>query len=642
MKTIKRIQLAAAIAAAVALTGCGSDDDTTTTIVETEIPRSIIVDCSDASIENRTIDIAANVTANSTSVSEELSTALNTAKTCDTIVLPEGNHAINSSLNFNGLGSVSQEGSMVTNLTIKGAGMPETTAEASTANSGKTSLDFTGTAGDGFLISDTKNITLEDFGVFEAANNAIKLKDTDGIVIRSVSTVWETDYQATNGAYGLYPVETSNVLIEDCYVVGSADAGIYVGQTDNIVVRNNIAKKNVAGIEIENSTNADVYGNVAEGNTGGILVFDLPIGNGLYGSGVRVFGNTVTANNATNFANIGGTAGVHIVPPGTGVIILSTSDVEIFENTITDHKTVSIAVTSFMMPDPSIAAAPNQDFFGSSNTIDTSDMTADEIKNDAAVQAELANDVNSYSDIISEASAMMDGWSPLIRGINIHDNTISVQAGINAPEGKLIQDIIDGFGQVQHVVGMIDLTVGDKPQLPQILYDGVGELLSNSILDPNKPDESILQTIMTGVNTVAAIFYALAEPIIPNLELAQIPDLTIFAKYTDTAADRVCQADNGSATASAVFETVQSANNISSTTGEPFTKLELFGAEAAKGAGADPVVLGAIAGSLLMDDEMTCTGFDAYVGTKAVVTVNGAAFGCATDDTTSTHCVAAQ
>ena len=57
---------------------------------------------------------------------------------------------------------------------------------------------------------------------------------------------------------------------------GASDAGIYVGQSRNIVVRRNQVEFNVAGIEIENSTDADVYDNMATNNTGGILVFNLP------------------------------------------------------------------------------------------------------------------------------------------------------------------------------------------------------------------------------------------------------------------------------------------------------------------------------------------------------------------------------
>ncbi len=602
MKTTNQLKLAAAVAAGLALVGCGSSSSGGA--------KSDIVDCT----TGRTIDIASNVTANSSSVSEELSTALSTAKTCDTIVLPEGNHSISSSLSFNGNGSLSQS-SMVTNLTIKGAGMAKATSEATT-NSGKTALDFTGTAGDGFFITNTKNVVLKDFGVFEAANNAIKLKDTDGIIISRIATVWETDYQESNGAYGLYPVETSNVLIEDSYVQGSADAGIYVGQSDNIVVRNSIAYKNVAGIEIENSTDADVYGNTAEGNTGGILIFDLPIGNGKYGSGVRVFDNDVIANNAPNFAYKGENSnpgGVHIVPPGTGIIVLSTSDVEIFNNTITDHQTTSIAITSFMMPDATVASEPDQG---------------------------VGTTVFSYDHIHPYSSVLIDGWSPLVKGINIHNNTISVAANINDPQGTLISDIINGMAAVQQPSpnGFGGLNNGNA-QLPHILYDGVGQLLASTPLDPNKPDESIFQAITKGINQIAsAVFLNIVAPNDPSATLKQIADIDEFGAYTNTAGDRVCQSNNGvdgeTIFAASVFETTASASNINASTGEPFSKLEMI--DAAMTAN-DMATASTIAGTLLADSTMTCD-FDAYVGSQAVVTVNGSKYGCGTDDTTSTFC----
>ena len=153
-------------------------------------------------------------------------------------------------------------GATAKDVTIMGYGMDRTILDFSEADSG-----------DGIFVQNAINITLQDLGVYEAKNNGIKLKDTNGIIMRRVAAVWEGELNKDNGAYGLYPVECQNILIEDSYVRGSADAGIYVGQSEYIVVRRNIAKENVAGIEIENSKYADVYDNEATGNTGGILVF---------------------------------------------------------------------------------------------------------------------------------------------------------------------------------------------------------------------------------------------------------------------------------------------------------------------------------------------------------------------------------
>ncbi len=283
------------------------------------------------------------------------------ARAGDVIVLPEGNFKLDRTLLFDGNGATAKD------VTIMGYGMDRTILDFSEADSG-----------DGIFVQNSINITLQDLGVYEAKNNGIKLKDTNGIIMRRVAAVWEGELNKDNGAYGLYPVECQNILIEDSYVRGSADAGIYVGQSEYIVVRRNIAKENVAGIEIENSKYADVYDNEATGNTGGILVFDLPIGNHLYGKSVRIFNNLVEGNNTPNFANdTGYIAGVHIVPPGTGVIILSTSDVEIFNNTIRNHDTVAITATSFFIAEDNMA---------------------------------------------NHANAIMDGWRAVPRNINIHDN----------------------------------------------------------------------------------------------------------------------------------------------------------------------------------------------------------------------------
>ncbi|MBK6512223.1 MAG: right-handed parallel beta-helix repeat-containing protein [Haliea sp.] len=108
------------------------------------------------------------------------------------------------------------------------------------------------------------------------SGDAIKVKDANGVTFRRVRVEWTNGPDENNGAYGLYPVGCRNVLIEDSEVRGASDAGVYVGQSENIIVRRNYVYENVAGIEIENSKFADVYENNTTGNTGGILVFDLP------------------------------------------------------------------------------------------------------------------------------------------------------------------------------------------------------------------------------------------------------------------------------------------------------------------------------------------------------------------------------
>ena len=175
--------------------------------------------------------------------------------------------------------------------------------------------------------------------------DAIKVKGVTNIKFLRVKTEWTDGPKSENGAYGLYPVESKNVLIDGCIAIGASDAGIYVGQSQNIIVRNSRAEFNVAGIEIENSYYADVYDNVATNNTGGILVFDLPSLPQQGGHHVRVFNNKSVGNNTDNFAPEGNIVGE--VPRGTGIIIQANSDVEIFNNVIGDNDTVNIAVVTY-------------------------------------------------------------------------------------------------------------------------------------------------------------------------------------------------------------------------------------------------------------------------------------------------------
>ena len=164
---------------------------------------------------------------------------------------------------------------------------------------------------------------------------------------RRVRAEWTGGPKSTNGAYGIYPVECQNVLIEECISIGASDAGIYVGQSKDVIVRGCEARKNVAGIEIENTLRADVYDNVATDNTGGILVFDLPGLNVTNGGYVRIFKNRVYSNNHKNFAQPGAIVGE--VPSGTGVMLMATDHVDVFDNEITDHQTSNVIIVSYLV-----------------------------------------------------------------------------------------------------------------------------------------------------------------------------------------------------------------------------------------------------------------------------------------------------
>ena len=195
------------------------------------------------------------------------------------------------------------------------------------------------------LLVTSDGVTLRDFAILDATGDAIKVIGADGINMIRLRTEWTGGPKETNGAYGFYPVESQNVLIDGCVAIGASDAGIYVGQSRNIIVKNSIAQYNVAGIEIENSYYADVFDNLASHNTGGILVFDLPDLPQQGGHNVRVFRNKAINNDTDNFAPEGNIVGE--VPRGTGIIIQANSDVEVFDNNIYGNGTVNLSIVTY-------------------------------------------------------------------------------------------------------------------------------------------------------------------------------------------------------------------------------------------------------------------------------------------------------
>ncbi len=213
------------------------------------------------------------------------------------------------------------------------------------AGKDETILDFSGitSGGEGLLVMGD-DFTIEDIGMENSPGDQLKILGADGVSIRNVRAEWTNGPATGNGAYGLYPVQCKDVLIEDSVVKGASDAGVYVGQSRNIIVRRNYVEGNVAGIEIENSTAADVYGNEAFMNTGGILVFNLP-GLPVYGQRTRVYENNIHENNEPNVAPAGNI--VATVPTGTGIFVLANDQVEVFHNTFTDNNSGTISLISY-------------------------------------------------------------------------------------------------------------------------------------------------------------------------------------------------------------------------------------------------------------------------------------------------------
>jgi parallel beta-helix repeat protein len=254
---------------------------------------------------------------------EALQEALILAEPGDEIVLAAGRYVLTDGLSLD-----------VDGVTVRGAGMDGTV------------LDFTTQAGSGEgLLVTSDNVTLRDFALENPKGDGIKSKGADNIVYHRIRVTWTRGPHPENGAYGIYPVESDGILVDGAKVTGASDAGIYVGQSNHITVRNSIAEANVAGIEIENSRNALVEHNVATRNTGGILVFDLPALPVMGGGNVIVANNLVVANDTPNFAPPGNiVAGVR---RGTGILVMANDKVLIENNILSQNPTAPVMVIAY-------------------------------------------------------------------------------------------------------------------------------------------------------------------------------------------------------------------------------------------------------------------------------------------------------
>lgn len=263
---------------------------------------------------------------------ETLIEAFILAEDSSTIRIPEGFYDLKTQLILDNKKSIR----------IHGEGMDKTVLSFRNLKSGGEGVKIVGA-----------NITIEELSIEDAPGDGIKAQHTDGITFRKINVTWTNGDKSKNGTYAIYPVQCKNVLIDSCIASHSKDAGIYVGQSEDIVVKNSLAFGNVAGIEIENCDRAEVFGNTAHDNAGGILVFNLPGLPKSDGRQTRIYDNDIVDNNHENFAiplgdDPNGNT-VTMIPPGSGVVLLAAKEVEIFNNRILRNKTYGVAISSYQV-----------------------------------------------------------------------------------------------------------------------------------------------------------------------------------------------------------------------------------------------------------------------------------------------------
>ncbi|MBE7413130.1 MAG: right-handed parallel beta-helix repeat-containing protein [Leptospiraceae bacterium] len=202
------------------------------------------------------------------------------------------------------------------------------------------------------IIASGSGFYVEGFHISNYRANGVMTQAANDVVIRKLMI----DH---TGIYGIYPTLGTNILIEDTVSWGIADAAIYVGMCKNTDVRRNEVFDNVSGIEIENSSNILVEENTVYNNTAGILVFTLPGLPTKSSVNIIVRNNIIFENNHKNFAAKGAIVGN--VPPGIGLMILSSDKVTLEKNIIRRNSLAGIVVADKSALPPSKKPDPDAD-----------------------------------------------------------------------------------------------------------------------------------------------------------------------------------------------------------------------------------------------------------------------------------------
>jgi parallel beta-helix repeat protein len=249
---------------------------------------------------------------------------------------------------------------------------------------------------DGIRASAVDGLVFQSLEVFGWPNNGIFVEGADGVTFRDV--IGDGGDGEIKSIYAIYPVRSSNVLVEACVARNIADAGIYVGEDVGPIVRYNTAEDNVAGIEIENSEFALVYGNYATNNTGGLLVFKLPGPTLQVSNDHEVFDNVLIGNNTPNFGASGSSVGV--IPDGTGMLILSNDTTDFHHNIVQGNDTFGIALidqdaVNALSPGTFNPPSPEQSTSGNTfrANLVTGNGNAPDTEGDNGVPADIASNI---------------------------------------------------------------------------------------------------------------------------------------------------------------------------------------------------------------------------------------------------------
>jgi cytochrome c peroxidase len=251
------------------------------------------------------------------------------------------------------------------------------------------------------MISSAHNLTIEGLAVKDYVNNGLTIHGSQNVTFRNLVV-------DNTGLYGVYPVECKGVLVEQCVVTKIRDAAIYVGQSADIIVRNNECHSSVTGIEIENSVNSLVENNYCHDNTAGMLVFLLPNNPSKVAHDHKVRNNRIINNNIPNFGDP--TAIVGKVNPCTGLIVMGADRTEVTGNEIRGNDSIGMAVVSLEIVYPKgklfdVGVVPENNRFWGNTFVDNGRNPVGEVKKMGLMNTDIFWDGSGWNNSFEQPGA---------------------------------------------------------------------------------------------------------------------------------------------------------------------------------------------------------------------------------------------
>jgi parallel beta-helix repeat protein len=207
-----------------------------------------------------------------------------------------------------------------------------------------------------------QGFTLRGLTIQHAGFSGVFLVGVDGYHLTGTGYV-------DNPVYGPFPVCSHDGLIDLNQVMGggsvagpSTDTGIYVGDDDQVTVRDNSVINYVIGVVVENTINARIQDNLLQGNTAGVYAAVLANHPRPFTDHVVIEHNQVLHNNLPNPVPADSGDEIGGVPTGVGIVNFGADHVIVRDNRVLGNDSLGVIILQNFVAGSDARIEPNPDF----------------------------------------------------------------------------------------------------------------------------------------------------------------------------------------------------------------------------------------------------------------------------------------